>query len=57
MWKGEADCGGLFRWRKNSDDWVSAYRGFEVKGVKDRGRGRKTWDECAKNDLVELGLH
>jgi len=42
---------------KDSDDWVSACRSFEVNGVRYRGRGRKTWDECVKKDLVELGLH
>jgi len=43
--------------RKDSDDWVSVRRSFEVNGVEDRGRGRKTWDEFVKKDLVELGLH
>jgi len=35
--------------RKDSDDWVSAGMSFEVNGVCDRGRGRKTWDECVKD--------
>jgi len=43
--------------RKYSDDWVSAFRCFEVNGVRERGRRRKTWDEYVKKDLVELGLH
>jgi len=42
---------------KDTDDWVTVCRGFEVNGVSDRGRGRKTWNECVKKDLVELGLH
>jgi len=43
--------------RKNTDDWFSACRSFKVNGVRDRGRGRKTWDYCAKKDLVEFSLH
>jgi len=43
-------------WRKDSDDWVSASRSFEVNGVRDRGSGRKTWDECVNKDLVELQI-
>jgi len=43
--------------RKDSDYSVSACRGSEFNGVRDRGRGRKTWDECVKKDLVEMGLH
>jgi len=43
--------------RKDSDDCVSAGRRFEVNGVRDKGRGKKTWDECEKKDLVEFGLH
>jgi len=39
------------------DNWVSTCRGFEVNGVRNRGRDRKTWNECVKKDLVELGLH
>jgi len=42
---------------KDSEDWVSACRSFEVNGVQDRGRGKNTWNECVKKDLVELGLH
>jgi len=42
--------------RKDTDDWVSACRSVEINGVRDRGRGRKTLDDCVK-DLVELGLH
>jgi len=42
--------------RKDSDDWVSACSSFEVNGVRDRGRDRKTWGECVK-DLIELCLH
>jgi len=38
------------------NDWVSGCGTFEVKGVNDRGKGRKTWDECVKKDLVALHL-
>jgi len=55
-------CSPWFQWfnhvdRKDSGDWLSAYRSFEVNKVTDRGRRWKTWDECAKKDLVELGFH
>jgi len=36
---------------------LPARRSFEVNGVRDRGRDRKTWDECVKMALVELSLH
>jgi len=36
---------------------VSACISFEVNGVRDRGRCKKTWDECMKKDSVEMGLH
>jgi len=44
-------------WSCGEHDWVSACRSFEVNEVRDRGKGRKTWDECVKKHLVELGLH
>ena len=43
-WFGHVEC-------KNGDDWVSAYRNVVV------GKGRKTWRECVKDDMDELGLH
>ena len=53
---------GRLRWfghveRKNRDDWVSACRNLEVGGMRCAGRGRKTWYECVKEDMKELGLH
>jgi len=42
---------------KDSDDWVSAGRSFKVNGARDRGRCKKTWDKCAKKELIELDLH
>ena len=43
--------------RKSGDDWVSACRNVVVAGVKCVGRDRKTWGECVKDDMDELGLH
>ena len=53
---------GRLRWfghveHKNGDDWVSACRNVVVAGVRCVGRGRKTWRECVKDDMDELGLH
>ena len=36
------------------DDWVSACR--KVAGVRCRGRRRKTWRKCVKDDMEVLGL-
>ena len=52
---------GRLRWfghleRKSGDDWVSACRNFEVSGTRGKGRGRKTWGECVKGDMVTLIL-
>jgi len=38
-------------------DWDSACKSVEVNGVRDRGCGRKTWDECVKKASVGLGLY
>ena len=55
---------GRLRWfghveRKREDDWVwvSACRHVVLAGVRGVGRGRKTWYECVKEDMKELGLH
>jgi hypothetical protein len=52
---------GRLRWfghveRKNKSDWVSACRKLEVEGVRGKGRGRTTWDECVRDDINGLGL-
>src|SRR5664279_444840 len=52
---------GRLRWfghleRNSPNDWVSACRDLEVDGVKRKGRSRKTWGECVRNDMVSLGL-
>ena len=53
---------GRLRWfghveRKSGDDWVSACRNVVVAGVRCAGRDRKTWRECVRDDMEELGLH
>ena len=52
---------GRLRWfghleRKDSNDWVSSCRNFEVVGAKCQGRSRKTWGECVRGDMKSLGL-
>ena len=39
------------------DDWVSACRGLVVEGMRGRGRSRKTWEQCVRDDMKLLGLH
>ena len=36
---------------------MSACRNVVAAGVRCAGRGRKTWRECVKDDMYELGLH
>ena len=53
---------GRLRWfghveRKSEDDWVSACRNVMVAGARSAGTGRKTWRECVRDDMNELGLH
>ena len=52
---------GRLRWfghveRKSGDYWASACRNVVVAGVRCAGRGRKTWRECVRDDMEELGL-
>lgn len=52
---------GRLRWfghveRKDKEDWVSKCRSFEIGGVRGKGRGRKTWNECVKDDMRKVGL-
>ena len=44
-------------WNVREDDWVSACRNAVVAGARGAGRGRKTWYDCVKDDMKELGLH
>ena len=52
---------GRLRWfghveRKEADDWVSKCRNLVVVGGVKKGRPRKTWMECVKEDMDECGL-
>ena len=52
---------GRLRWfghleRKSVDDWVSSCRRLVVEGVRGRGRSRKMWEQCVKDDLKLLCL-
>ena len=42
--------------RLNADNWVSACREIQVEGLRGRGRGRKTWNECVMEDMRRLRL-
>ena len=45
--------------RKDDNDWVKCCITWEVEGIRHRGvRGRpkKTWWDCVKNDMESLGL-
>jgi len=58
---GEVVRRGRLRWyghveRRDKVDWVSACSELEVKGMRGKGRGKKTWVECVKDDMRRLGL-
>jgi hypothetical protein len=42
--------------RKEDGDCAKACIKMEVEGKIGKGRGRKTWTECDKDDLRRLGL-
>jgi len=42
--------------RKSDNDWVKKCRYIEVGGVRGRGRGIKTWQECVNEDKRVLGM-
>ena len=42
--------------RKDDNDWVKRCIMSEIKGIRQRGRLKKTWWDCAKNDMESLGL-
>ena len=53
---------GRLRWfghleSRSVDDWVLTCRKVEVAGVRCKGRKRKTWYDCVKDDMKVLGLH
>ena len=52
---------GRLRWfghveRKEAGDWVSKCRNLEVVGGVRKGRPRKTWMECVKEDMKDCRL-
>ena len=42
--------------RKYDNDWVKRCITWEVEGIRQRGRPKKTWWDCVKNDMESLGL-
>ena len=53
---------GRLRWfghleHKSVDNWVSACIGLVVEGARGRGRIRKTWEQCVRDNMRLLGLH
>ena len=42
--------------RKEYNDWVKHCITWEVEGIRQRGRPKKTWWDCVKNDMESLGL-
>ena len=42
--------------RKDDNDWVKHCITWEVEGIRQRGRPKKTWWDCVKNDMESLGL-
>ena len=41
---------------KDDNDQVKGCMTWEVEGMKQTGRTRKTWWDCVKNDMDNLGL-
>ena len=42
--------------RKDDYDWVKRCITWEIGGIRQRGRPKKTWWDCVKNDMDSLGL-
>jgi len=42
--------------RKDDNDLVKRCIMWEVEGIRQRGRPKKTWRDCVKNDMESLGL-
>jgi len=42
--------------RKDDNDWVRRCITWEVEGIRLRGRPKKSWWDCVKNDMESLGL-
>ena len=43
--------------REDDSDWVKRCMTWEVEGIRQRGRPKKTWWDCVKNDVESLGLY
>jgi len=42
--------------RKDDNNWVKRCITWEVEGIRLRGRLKKTWWDCVRNDMESLGL-
>ena len=42
--------------RKDDNDWVKRCITWEVEGIRQSRRLKKTWRDCVKNDMESLGL-
>ena len=42
--------------RKDNNDWVKCCITWEVEGIRQRGRPKKTWCDCVKDEVESLGL-
>ena len=42
--------------RNDDNDWVKRCITWEVERIRQRGRQKKTWWDCVKNDIESLGL-
>jgi len=42
--------------RIDDNDWVKRCITWKIEGIRQRGRPKKTWWDCAKNDMECLGL-
>jgi len=41
---------------KDDNDWVKRCITWQVEGIRQRGRPKKTWWDCVKKDMESLGL-
>ena len=42
--------------QEDDDDWVKRCMTWEVGGIRQRGRPKKTWWDCVMDDVESLGL-
>ena len=43
--------------RNDDNDWVKRCITWEVEGIRQRGRPKKTWWDCVKNDMESMAFH